>query len=490
MEAEEEVLAESKTQAVIQVAEDFEIASMEAKHVRVKAASLQGLKVQKGHVYFSTLAEQEGLPIQHDGICNLEDLKDGGNVFVRCSNVFETSITLHEGDVVGFIEVPEIGPNHVEVKADNGFELPAWDHDDDPSNPALEAAANKLFAMINGSEVKEPSHAPPDRPPNTAKKKDRPLGRGVVVDEPTTWQEEMVVSGVGAAEASRYIDIPINFSKAPITAEQQERFRKMLQQRHRTFSSDPDKPGFCDLVRLHLDTGSEQPVRMKPYRLSKVEDGVVDDQISKWLENEVIEPSNSEWAFPVVVVRRLDANGKTTKWRVTVDYRRLNKILRNKEMAYPLTLIDSCLDSMHGSMFFSVSDLQQAYHQVAVDREDGSVEKTAFVTSKGQWQFLRCPFGIKSLPSLWLRLADMVFQGLKWQVVNLYMDDLCIFSKDFDQHLKDVNTVLKRVEDAGLTINPKKSKWCQEEVEFLGFIVGNKGVRANSEKVKAKQRPS
>jgi len=226
-------------------------------------------------------------------------------------------------------------------------------------------------------------------------------------------------------------------------------------------------------------------VRLKPSRLSKVEEGVVDEQAGKWLKNEVVEPSGSERAFPAVVVRKMDAAGKVTKRRVAADCRRLAKVLRGGETAHPLTLVDSCLDSVRGSTFFSVCDLQQACRQVDVGGEGGPVARTALAASKGQWQLLRCPLGIKNLPSLWSRIADTVFQGLKRQIVSLCTDDLCTFSKDFDQHLKGADTVLKRAEDAGLTTTPRKCKWRQEEVEFLGFTVGRQGVRASPEKVKA-----
>jgi len=138
---------------------------------------------------------------------------------------------------------------------------------------------------------------------------------------------------------------------------------------------------------------------------------------------------------------------------------------------------------MYGPAFFSSLDVSQAFRHIPVHPD--SIPKTSFVTERGQWEFLRCPFGIKSIPSLWSRLADLVFKGLKWQIMNLYMDDLLVYSRDFETHVRDVETVLQRAASANLVINISKCSWCQEELDFLGFVVGRNGVKPNPAKIKA-----
>ena len=170
-------------------------------------------------------------------------------------------------------------------------------------------------------------------------------------------------------------------------------------------------------------------------------------------------------------------------WRCCIDYRRLNKILRDNDMNYALSLIDQCLDNMHGAQWFTSCDISAAYQQLGV--HPNSVPKTSFVTSTGQFEFLRVPFGIKSAPSLLSRLGDLIFKGLKWQIMNLYMDDILIFSQTFEDHIRDVSTVLQRLEEAGLTLNPTKCKWCQPEVDFLGYVVGRDGIKPNPAKLRA-----
>lgn len=111
------------------------------------------------------------------------------------------------------------------------------------------------------------------------------------------------------------------------------------------------------------------------------------------------------------------------------------------------------------------------------------IEKTAFVSKWGQYEFLRAPFGITSLPGLWSRLADKVLTGLKWQIAAVYMDDIIIFSKTAEDHVRDVEQVLSRIIAAGLKIHVSKCKWAQSEVQYVGFIVGRRGVQPMPDKV-------
>jgi len=243
-EAQEGGLAGVETQAAVETAKDYTAEARQAVHVKIKA-DLKQLRIVPEYVRFCTLAEQEGSPVQHNGAYEANDFQGGGGVFAGCSGV------------VGFAEVPEVGPNRVEAKANKGTELPAWGEEGDPHNPALEAAAKKLFASADGREAEVPSAAPPARPPSTVKKKDGSAGGSVSRSKPTTWQEEVETSGVGAAEAPRCTDTPVNLTGPPTAAGQQRRFCGVLQQRRRTFASD-DKPGFCGLARLHLDAGGAQ----------------------------------------------------------------------------------------------------------------------------------------------------------------------------------------------------------------------------------------
>jgi len=252
-------------------------------------------------------------------------------------------------------------------------------------------------------------------------------------------------------------------------------FMAMVQRKIEAFTPDKGVPGCTHLEQLYLNTGTHAPVAIPPRRIPYSQEPMVFEKIQSWLKHGIIRASSSAWSAPVVVVMK---NGK---FRLAIDYRMLNKRLTDEHMNYPLTLIDSCLDVMSGSQFFTTVDISGAFHQIPVATD--SIEKTSFVSKWGQFEFLRAPFGIKSLPGLWSRLADKVLTGLKWQIAAVYMDDIIVFSKTAEDHVRDVEQVLSRIINAGLKIHVGKCKWAQKEVEYVGFIVGRDGVQPMPDKV-------
>eukprot|EP00624_Nannochloropsis_granulata_P001058 evm.model.NODE_1477_length_24586_cov_22.484747.9 len=269
--------------------------------------------------------------------------------------------------------------------------------------------------------------------------------------------------------------VTVDMAESDMPEIQKLAFMATVQRKIEAFTPDKEVPGLTDLEELHLNTGTHKPVAIPPRRLPYSQEPMVFAQIQSWLKHGIIRASSSAWSAPVVVVMR---NGK---FRLAIDYRELNRRLTDEHMNYPLTLIDSCLDVMSGAQFFTTVDISGAFHQIPVAED--SIEKTAFVSKWGQYEFLRAPFGIKSLPGLWSRLADKVLTGLKWQIAAVYMDDIIIFSKTAEDHVRDVEQVLTRIISAGLKIHIGKCKWAQSEVEYVGFIVGRHGVQPMPDKV-------
>ena len=135
-----------------------------------------------------------------------------------------------------------------------------------------------------------------------------------------------------------------------------------------------------------------------------------------------------------------------------VDYRRLNSL--TKKDAYPLPRIDDTLDALSGACWFSTLDLASGYWQVEMDHSDK--EKTAFSTPFGLFQFNVMPFGLCNTPSTFQRLMEMVLAGLHWSTCLVYIDDIIIFSCNFNQHLERLEEVLQRLQSAGLKLKPSK----------------------------------
>jgi transposase InsO family protein len=239
----------------------------------------------------------------------------------------------------------------------------------------------------------------------------------------------------------------------------------------------PDKEmGHTDLTKHRIDTDNAKPIKLPPHRMSMKEKVIVDELVNDMLEKGVVEPSTSPWAAPVVLAWKKDGTP-----RFCVDYRKCNEVTRKD--AYPLPRIDDTIDALAGSQWFCTMDLASGYWQVAMAEEDK--EKTAFVTRKGLFHFNVMPFSLCNAPSTFERLMELVLKGLQWERCLLYINDILAFGKTFDQTLENLREVFSRLKDAGLKLKPSKCRLFQEQVSFLGHIVGREGVSCDPQKIEA-----
>lgn len=229
-------------------------------------------------------------------------------------------------------------------------------------------------------------------------------------------------------------------------------------------------------VKHRINTGDHPAVSQKFYRVSPTERRVIQEEVDKMLEKDVIKESESPWSSPVVLVKKKDGS-----WRFCVDYRRLNSI--TKKDVYPLPRIDDTLDCLSGAAYFSSMDLQSGYWQIEVDEADR--EKTAFITPEGLYEFKVMPFGLCNAPATFERMMDNLLRHLKWTMCLCYLDDIIVFSKTFEDHLSRLSAVLGCIEKAGLCLNPKKCLFAAPEIKVLGHLVNGNGVRPDPDKIKA-----
>ena len=142
--------------------------------------------------------------------------------------------------------------------------------------------------------------------------------------------------------------------------------------------------------------------------------------------------------------------------------------------------MDDILDTLGGSKWFSTLDLKSGYWQVEVD--SSSREKTAFTTSEGLYEFKVMPFGLCNAPATFQRLMNRVLCDVNWVECLVYIDDTVVIGRTFEQHLSNLGTVLSRLRQAGLKLQPAKCKLCQKVVRFLGHVISENGIATDPEK--------
>ena len=177
--------------------------------------------------------------------------------------------------------------------------------------------------------------------------------------------------------------LQIMVDKAQLDDIQKAQLAALLLEFPEVFIGPEGELGHTDLVKHRINTGDAPPTKSAPYRHSLSERLIEDEEIDKMLANNVIEPSSSPWASPVVLVKKKDG---TT--RFCLDYRKLNSVTQKD--AYPLPRIEDTIDALSGSKWFCTMDLASWYWQIAMADEDK--EKTAFVTRRGlsQWECIFC----------------------------------------------------------------------------------------------------
>lgn len=304
-----------------------------------------------------------------------------------------------------------------------------------------------------------------------------PVDHNAVVDVPDDppHLDILELSPVSAEDASNS-DV---FSKAidnDLAPTQRAKLLALLQRFRSSFDCVKASLSRTSAVEHNIDTGSHPPLRQRPYRVSPKERRIIDVHVDDMLQRDVIRPSNSPWASPVVLVTKKDGS-----IRFCVDYRRLNKITRKD--VYPLPRIDDALDCLQGAEYFSSLDLRSGYWQVPMAEADRA--KTAFITPDGLYEFNVMPFGLCNAPATFERMMDNILRGLKWKICLCYLDDVVIFSPDFDTHLRRLEQVLTCLAGAKLQLNLKKCHFAARQLTILGHVVSKDGVLPDESKLKA-----
>ena len=247
------------------------------------------------------------------------------------------------------------------------------------------------------------------------------------------------------------------------------------------FYLEGDKFSATTSIQHKIPVTNNKPVYVKPYRLPECHKEEINRQVIDMENQGIVKKSNSPWNAPLLVVpKKIDASG-LKKWRVVVDFRKLNDVTVGD--AYPLPNITDILDQLGNSKYFTTLDLASGFHQVPIDPNDS--QKTAFSTMFGHYEYLRMPFGLKGAPATFQRLMNSVLTGLQGIKCFVYIDDVVIYGNSLEDHNSKLIDVFKRLRQNNLKLHPDKCEFMRKEVQYLGHVIGEDGIKPDPKKISA-----
>jgi len=266
-----------------------------------------------------------------------------------------------------------------------------------------------------------------------------------------------------------------------LTEKQKHELYNLLWKHEARFSIAGENLGQVTTVQHEINTDPKvQPFRERLRLYSRAIQDIIDKEIDKLIKDGVIIPSKSPYASNLLLVRKPDESSPTgIKERVCVDYRRLNK--DTIKDSYPLANIQTIFNKIGKSTWFTTMDLLSGFWQIAIKNEHK--HKTAFLTSRGLYEWLVMPFGLCNAPSTFQRLMDEIIKPEYRSFIETYIDDLITHSNTFDEHIHHLDVQLTLLGQHNLTVKLSKCKFAQKEVKFLGHIISKDMLKMNPESV-------
>jgi len=229
--------------------------------------------------------------------------------------------------------------------------------------------------------------------------------------------------------------------------------------------------------RIVMKPGSVPPIARPLHHQSSKDLAVFEEYTRSMIASGQLQVSASPYGAMALIVRKKDGTA-----RVVVDYRALNEMtIKNK---YPLPLMDELFDRVVNAKVFSKLDLRSGFHQIRIHDDD--VEKTAFRTRYGSFEYRVLPMGLCNAPGTFMQLMNDTFRDMLDKSVLVFLDDILIFSNSVEEHAIHLRQVMERLRSASLYAKLSKCEFVRSEVEFLGHHIGaNHGLSVMQDKVAA-----
>ena len=204
-------------------------------------------------------------------------------------------------------------------------------------------------------------------------------------------------------------------------------------------------------------------------------------QIAQYLEAGIIRPSESPYALMIWVVPKKSGKNGEKRWRMVTDFRQLNEV--TVDNSYPPPLTTDIIESVASAKYITAIDLKTGFFQIPMEPEDA--QKTAFAGPYGHYEYTRMGMGLRNARATFQALMDLVVSGLQGVELYVYLDDIIVFAADLEEHGKRFRRLMKKLDQANLTIERSKYQFLQKEDSFLGHIAGNGKIRPDPKKIEA-----
>lgn len=269
---------------------------------------------------------------------------------------------------------------------------------------------------------------------------------------------------------------PNNFTCRYLEPTKAAKLNEILKRHNIVFSKSDEDIGKITIAKHKILTVPHHPIQMRHYRRPQHEYDETNRQVQTLVKSKKVRPSISPYASPTTLVRKKDGT-----YRLCMDFRRLNAITIDDKQ--PLPLIHEVLDRLKGAKYFTTLDMAAGYWHIEMDEE--SIEKTAFVTNEGHYEWLVMPFGLKNAPATFQRIIQRILGPLLYNGAINYLDDIIIYSETYDEHMKLLNDVLTLLVRANIKLKLSKCYFAKTEVNYLGHTVSQNAVKPSKEKTKA-----
>lgn len=265
-----------------------------------------------------------------------------------------------------------------------------------------------------------------------------------------------------------------DFNLSHLSESQQKILLNLLMSNYPAFSKSLFTLGHTDKVIPRISLINKFPIRTLPFPIPQALQAEALQQLTELQEAGLIERAATEWACPMLLVKKkMSDNSQKQKYRLALDLRLLNAVI--KHSAYPLPKISNIISNLSNYKYFTVCDLPSAYWQI--DLPEKFQDTIAFTTPWGSFKSKRLVFGLKTAASTFQSLMDSILDEMQLDGVFAYQDDIVIASNSFDETNNKLKILFEALTKYNITLSPQKCQFHLKEINYLGFNISEQKIR-------------